>query len=481
MPRASMLQRFFARAALLCLLALPLAACQLPMLGKQPSDLERAKNPCIVLALPASGPYSPIAAKIKRGAEAARLELARSGTQVRLENINTEAPDWLARLQALPPECALVGGPLRDKAYAAASSAGLLRQRAFFSFLPLLAPGDEGRNAWRFFPSPQDQVDALVNFATDQMNIRTYGAFYPSDNYGRRMTDIMEQALRKRHIPLQKAAYSPQAQATWKTAVQPLIMPKQSEKGPIPQTAFEALFLPDSWKNMDMVTSSLLANGEDRLVLLGTTLWEQGLAGKQVPQAARYELAVFPGAWNQAKAPAALKGAGNDFWSALGYDFINFGAQVGLAARVGAEQVNARARSAAGSVRGLAPFYWDENGVAHERLYLFQISPAGMAPLDLDRFRQRRTAVSERAALRMQGWENIDPATGEALPEAQQVALPPEEVGAPSQSYETPEPVQATPKTGAPEAKPAALPQGQPGVMSDRPRPSYKLSLPARR
>lgn len=77
----------------------------------------------------------------------------------------------------------MVGGPLQAQSYAQARAAGATEQRAFFTFLPSLEQGDEGAKAWRFFPSPQDQIDALIAFATDGLNIRAYGAFYP----GRRL------------------------------------------------------------------------------------------------------------------------------------------------------------------------------------------------------------------------------------------------------------------------------------------------------
>ena len=248
---------------------------------------------------------APISGKIGRGATLARQELAADGIKIRLETVNTEAPDWLAKLSALPPACAVVGGPLQARNYAQARSTGAVDQRAFFTFLPSLEQGDEGARAWRFFPSPQDQIDALIAFATDGLNIRTYGAFYPSDAYGARMTGMLEQSLAGRNMLLYKAAYDPADVSSWSTAVAPLINATQAEGSgtPVPQTAFEALFLPDSWKSMDMLTTSLLYNGEDRLVLLGTTLWEQSLSGKMVPNAEKYALAVFPGAWNAARAP----------------------------------------------------------------------------------------------------------------------------------------------------------------------------------
>lgn len=507
-PRLS----FILRHAGIAFLAAALCGCQ--FLRPSPEQ-EIATNPCIVLALPSSGPYSPVSAKIRRGAETAAKQLAQQGVQVHIENINTAAPDWLTRLSALPESCAIVGGPLQEKTYMEARKAGALGQRAFFAFMPTLAQGDEGRLAWRYFPSPHDQVDALLNFATDQMGIRAYGAFYPSDNYGRRMTEIMQAALQKRGLSLQKAAYNPKAPATWSASVAPLINPRRGSDGKtmVPQTTFEALFIPDSFKNLDGITTSMLVNGEDRLALLGTTLWEQNLAGKQVPKAEKYALAVFPGAWNREKAPASMKNG--DFWSALGYDFVNFGEAVGLAKRLDAQLVTDRALRSAQTGRAMAPLHYDNNGIAHQTLYLFQISPGGMTPLDAGRFRQSRTAAAERAALRMQGFGHIDPDTGEvvderadereddddgplqeATPAASQASAQPAQeasvvpAATPASGQESPQGASIAPASShAPEKPlvreaPAAIPLRPAtggGVMRDGPRPSYKLSLPGKK
>ncbi|MBD5641790.1 MAG: hypothetical protein HDQ91_05170 [Desulfovibrio sp.] len=494
------------RLACLGLFALILCGCQLPFFSGKEAGPGYAKNPCLVLALPASGPYSPIAGRIRAGAELAARELAAKGTQIRIENINTDAADWISRLASLPEACAVVGGPLQDKSYVAARNAGLLEQRVFFTFTPTLGEGDEGVRAWRFFPGPADQVDAVTDFVTDRMNIRTFGAFYPEDNYGRRMTGILEQRLRNKNISLQKAGYNPKAAQGWTTALQPLILPTRGESGQIvPQTMFEALFVPDSWKNMDMITNALSANGEDRLVLMGTTLWEQGLAGKQVPKAEKYALAIFPGAWLPASAPASLRGKGNNFWNALGYDFINFAAAVALDMRPQSAHVTARAQKAAANVRGLAPMHWDNAGQAHQRMYLFQITPSGMTPADQARLANARTAAAERAALRMQGWSQIEPEAAEAPagriidPAAAPAQLEPQQQTGyqlPAGEGEAPRAAEAMPSGAAisepvnagaaaqpavsAQPRPAAAAPANEGIMRSAPRPSYKLSLPAR-
>lgn len=486
------------RLAGLCLFAFILCACQFPFFAKKDAEPGYAKNPCLVLALPASGPYSAISGKIRAGAEEARKELAQKGLQVQIQNINTEASDWITRLAALPEACAVVGGPLQEKSYIAASKAGLLEQRAFFAFMPTLSGGEEGIRAWRFFPGPADQVEALTGFVTDRLNIRTYGAFFPEDNYGRKMTDLLEKNLHQRNIPFQKASYNPKSPQTWQTAVKPLIHPERGADGVtvIPQTMFEALFLPDSWKNIDRITEALTVNGEDRLVLMGTTLWEQGLSGKQAPRAEKYSLAVFPGAWMQSRAPQALRSKNNSFWNALGYDFVNFGAAVAFDMRPEARHVTSRAQKASPAVRGMAPMTWDNAGIAHQQMYLFQVTPSGMMPLSEKQFSQIRTAVSERAALRMQGVGSApasEPETASAsgsvsIPEnvsgyEQPAAAPASESAQTEPAYQS-RPV-AAPAPRAEEAPkaPVYTPSPAPGegVMSSTPHPSYKLSLPARK
>ena len=456
--------------ALLALLGC-LAACQMPFgMGQrapepkpQPVAPAPVTGPCVVLALPSSGTYAAIAGKVRHGAHMAQSELAANGVKVRVETVNTEAPDWLQRLDALPQACTVVGGPLQARNYAQAREHGQLEKRAFFTFVPTLEQGDEGARAWRFFPSPQDQIDTLINFATTGMNIRTYGAFYPTDAYGVRMTGLMEQSLASQNMLLQKASYNPADSTSWSTAVAPLINAQtpQGSKTPVPQTSFEALFLPDSWKSMEMLTTSLLYNGEDRLVLLGTTLWEQSLSGKTISNADKYALAVFPGAWNQPQAPRALQVPGTDFWNALGYDFVRFAASMGIDSRLTTPQITARAQRASKMIWGMAPISWDNAGVAHQKLFLFGVSPTGMTPVDIETFQQTRARVLQQAALRMQGLPPVD-ATGAP-------------VAAPAAGAEAPAGAEA-----APAAQQGQTPQSAP-IMSNTPRPSYKLSLPANR
>lgn len=413
--------------------------------------------PCIVLALPNSGPFAQIASKIERGAKIAAGTLAKNGVPIELKEIDTEGAAWLTTLASLPSHCAVVGGPLQEKKYTEARTSGLLQKKIFFTFTPALHDGDEGKLAWRFFPSPEDQMEALINFATKDLNIRSFGVFYPDDNYGRRMADIFEKALLQRHMSLVKEAYNPGQPASWSTAAERLINPVVAEDGKtmVPQTSFEALFLPESWKKADQLNNSLIYNGEDRLVLLGPMLWEQSLLGKKVTNARKFALAVFPGAWNPRIVPSAIKDNNPDFWVALGYDFINFAVNTALYQKEDAKRVTEAAQNASSSIRAIAPVQWDNLGHVKQNLYLFQVDSDGMKLLDKETFLQTREAINEKAALRMQG--------GEVIAETEPASEPPV---LPENMRQVPEPL--SPPPGSP-------------ALSTVPIPSYKLSLPGQK
>ena len=71
----------------------------------------------IALVLPISGRFQEYGWKIVRGAGAAQWEMAKAGLDVDVQVINTEAPDWVERLQNLPPWYTTIGGPISVKAF----------------------------------------------------------------------------------------------------------------------------------------------------------------------------------------------------------------------------------------------------------------------------------------------------------------------------------------------------------------------------
>ncbi|MDL2266671.1 penicillin-binding protein activator [Desulfovibrio sp. OttesenSCG-928-G15] len=344
----------------------------------------------IVLALPLSGQYAPLSEKIAAGAKVACDEMMAAGGHVQLMVIDTDGADWISKINALPGNATIVGGPLRRADYTTLKEKGILGKRAVFAFLPSLDGSDEGQNAWRFFSSAQDQVDTLLGF-TDKLGIKEYGVFYPDDNFGRRMQNIFEERVRANGATVTASSYPPENQKAWSGSAKVFI---ESKKG----TPFKAVFLPDAWKHMETIIPAFFTNKETGQVLLGTSLWEQSLSKGAYGTPQYYELAVFPGTWNQQqpsamgqKLQAGLSKAGQgtaDFWYGLGYDFARLTAKLGVREGWTAPQVN-KLLERANLNWSIAPIRWDKDGHASQKMHLFQPVSGGFVPLNEGTFKKR--------------------------------------------------------------------------------------------
>ena len=376
-------------------------------LGQQPTPGSTAfSSNCVVLALPASGSYAPFGTKILNGAKAAQSDLAQKGARIDLRVIDTEQPNWLTELQQLPPQCVAVGGPLRHDRYSSAKQGQALQNRALFAFLPRIEGSDEGSVAWRFFASPEDQIHALLNF-TEDLGISSYGVLAPADTYGQGMTNLFTRAVGLKGGQVKTASYPANDVSSWQGIMSSFIGSYMKGKVPVPSTTFQAAFMPDSWHNLELMTPYLFYQGEDRLVLMGTSLWEQGLSSKTTVNVANLDLAVFPGAWNPeaASAPAQaltqnLAGAVPNFWEGVGFDFVRLASALNLTAPTSALDINQRLTAAQSMDWAMAPIRWT-NGRAAQQLFIFQPTGTGFKLVDKEAFRSRLQEIKARHARRV--------------------------------------------------------------------------------
>lgn len=366
----------------------------------------------LALLLPLTGPFAEIGWKIVSGVNAAQWETAANGTKLTVHLINTEAADWLSKLTALPASCRIVGGPLQTSVYAKARSAGALRGRVPFTFTQRLDGADEGRVAWRFFASPEDQVSALLNFAAAQ-GATTYGILHPDDGYGARMADTFAREVQDRGYAVQKvASYPLNTHEEWTKIVRSYLSVTMKEKDPLPSAAFEATFLPDSWLNSEMLVPNLFFYNEEKQILLATNLWEQELTERNKIDARNFSLSVFPSAWDPTlPTPAAvnlnllLADAGlpaPDYWTALGYDFVRFAAYLNLSdGAVDANSVNARLSYIDNFAWSMAPIRWNHQGFAAQELGLFTPTEEGYGPVDMEQYKRNLERARYRQAQRI--------------------------------------------------------------------------------
>lgn len=352
----------------------------------------------VALLLPLSGTASSLGKQVQAGAQAAAQQLETAGTKMDLVVIDTNQPDWLARYAALPADCITIGGPLLSAPYSALKTQGF-GGRAVFAFLSQLPdPSDEGRIAWRFFTSNEDQIGAVLGFAANDLGIHSFGVLAPEDSYGRRMSALFSTAAARQGFSVRSSSYPLGDVKSWTKLTGQFVQAVNVARGAIPRAkaGFGAVFLPDSWSNMDMLISMLRYHGAYNRVMLGTVLWEQGLKSGHALDAETFGLSVFPGVWNdmsESPAAAAFKRAMNGRnvqpgdWSVLGYDFVRFAAALGLREPVkDSAALNAALAAGRDMEWAGAPVVWDALGLAHRRLLLFQPARQGMIPVNREAF-----------------------------------------------------------------------------------------------
>ena len=371
----------------------------------------------LVLALPLTGPYAEIGWKVLRGAGAAQWNALTQGAQMTIRVVNTEAADWLDRLAALPKGFTLLGGPLRLDRFEALCARGLEREHPTFAFMPSLGGEVEGMDAWRFFPGGRDQVRALAQLAVGELGISEFGVLHPDEPYGDRFAELFTGEIEEWFASVNAtAAYPPKQPTKWARTVAPFLNVDTSvpedEREPV-NPPFRAVFVPDAWSQAKIIVPQLFFYDEDRLLVLGPSLWGQGLERDDNVEMNYFRTAAFPGPWwdeNPAPGAAALRDAlaadglgAPDLWVALGFDFVRFaGLMPPLPAAWGSDSVNAALPVAQGIEWSMAPMHWDMAGRMSQDLFLFRPTGKGAAILDKDLLTRRLERTREAHEKRVQ-------------------------------------------------------------------------------
>lgn len=368
----------------------------------------------VALVLPLTGRYASTGTKVLRGAEVAQASLATQGRSVEVKVINADAPDWREQISALPRGFTVVGGPMQTDRFQETHAAGLTSSRAVFAFLQDLGAVQEGAQAWRFFPSPRDQVRALVDISADQLGIHSVAVLAPKNRYGQRMAEVFQAEAKAKGLRVASSeSYPPGDHPRWIQSVSRLLkIPdsfRRNKNVPLPMPDFGAVFVPEDWAQSELLVSNFHFFEGQHMVFLGTELWSVALDGAKDIDDSYFQLAVCPGAW-WSEAPAAqalqakLSGQPQDvadFWVALGHDFIQFAARLNLPADWTPALVNQRLESLRGMEFSMAPITWDAAGRARQDLYLFSPRKDGKVLTDPAELRAAADKAKERRVKRL--------------------------------------------------------------------------------
>ena len=368
----------------------------------------------VALLLPQTGQLRALAAKVQAGANAAKELLGAQGVQVDIRVINTDDPNFVDQLTALPHEVTLVGGPMHASYFKNLPASGELSRRVFLAFVPEVAEAEEGKHVWRFFWSPQDEVNAVLNLPIEE-GIKRFGVVYPEDRMGKRLADAFTSAAAARGAEVTSIqGYPPQDVPKWGEIVKNMVraMPTGVDgKSFTARPDFQAIFIPDDLQRADHIIGQLQFYQADSLVILGPQLWSAAFnasGNRPAISPAHYRYAFSPGSWwpqsplravSDLRAQMVKAQQGEpDFWSALGFDFVRLAAGAGaMPPDAAPSDITKRLNDSSKKMEwALAPITWDAGGHARMNMFFFRPTVDGPAPVDKDGFKERLEALKAK-------------------------------------------------------------------------------------
>ncbi|MGA3280131.1 MAG: penicillin-binding protein activator [Smithella sp.] len=140
-----------------------------------------------------------------------------------------------------------------------------------------------GEYVFQHFLIPTQQIRALVHYTFDDLNCAIFSILYPQDNYGEEMVKIFSREVINIGGKVEKAIPYSREQTDFADEISKLTgrvvrsssktkADKNDDQGPA-SVDFEALFIPDSYLRVKMITSQLNFYDVKGFQLLGTSLW----------------------------------------------------------------------------------------------------------------------------------------------------------------------------------------------------------------
>ncbi|MBN1473660.1 MAG: penicillin-binding protein activator [Syntrophaceae bacterium] len=136
---------------------------------------------------------------------------------------------------------------------------------------------------FQHFLTPTQQVRAVVNYALNNLNSAIFSALYPDDDYGEEMVEIFREEVARvggrleKAIPYAKNKTDFTDEINRLTGNQVAMARAKAAKKTEPKKKifidFEALFIPDSYRRVQMISAQLAFYDVRNINLLGTSLW----------------------------------------------------------------------------------------------------------------------------------------------------------------------------------------------------------------
>jgi ABC-type branched-subunit amino acid transport system substrate-binding protein len=263
----------------------------------------------IGVVLPLSGRYAPFGELVKQGIELAMANNPQS-VQVIYQDSGADpqaAADAVRRLVQAQRVMAVIGPLTGDAAMQAVLQAEKSQvpiiTLSYREGLPQL-----GRNVFRNSLTPQQQVEALADYAIEELGLNSYAILYPDNKMGQKYAELFRAAIEWRGGDIEQQRSYAEASTDFRRQLLLLkgedpdapiddipqqlpaetdeeIMPEEEPIPGWPTVDFEGLFIPDYADNVALLAPQIAYYGIENVQLLGINGWN---SPQMLSQAGRY-------------------------------------------------------------------------------------------------------------------------------------------------------------------------------------------------
>lgn len=259
--------------------------------------------------LPLSGPYKLFGNNALKGIEIALDQFSRQDIYPNFKIIVKDT-------ESDPRKAAMAVKELADQGVAAiigplitAKAAAVEAENQGIPIITLTQKADVtdiGQFVFRNFLTPQMQVETLVSFAANELDVNRFAILYPDENYGHTFSNLFREEVLRHGGTITGAERYQSDQTDFAEPIKKLIGESSAPKDPNengrrhagsldakPVIDFEAVFIPDAPAKTGLILPQLIYHDITNVYLLGTNLWYSGALIKMAGQ--HCQGAIMPG------------------------------------------------------------------------------------------------------------------------------------------------------------------------------------------
>jgi len=241
--------------------------------------LSRVETGRIGLVLPLAGPYASFGERALKGALLAAkiFKNAEPDSRIELRVVSADTDPQAAidavKKMVMDDNIIALVGPITNLNASAVADLSQEMGLPMIALSPSPELANKGNSVFRDCMTKASQVNALLDWAMNEQKLKKFAILYPDDKYGTEFANLFDKELAQRKGALVKKVSYAAGETDFRDQVQSLMRGKSWD--------FDALFIPDSWEEVDLIVPHVLYF-KIETQLLGSSGWHSSKLFEQI-------------------------------------------------------------------------------------------------------------------------------------------------------------------------------------------------------